>query len=548
MTLDYKTVATEKALSLLNNIPKDWLLEEVPSADDEPNVNVYLDKILPENEREITNKTATELLELQKSGKLTAYEITFAFCHRAALVHQLTNCCTEIFFDLAFKTAKELDEYFIKNNKLIGKLHGIPISLKDQINLPGITTAIGYIAPHISEEFELKITHRKSRNDISLIAQILQNEGAVFYVKTTVPTAMLGIETSSNLGTTYNSIDRHNSCGGSSGGEAALIGGGGSIIGLGTDIGGSIRAPSSVQGIYGFRPSSNRFPYLDIANSYPNQLAVCSVVGPMCQNISDTILVSEAILSSPLCDIDPKHIPLPWDNKKLEINEKIKIGFLESDGDILPHPPIVNNIRKMKKLLHNSDEVFECISLDENNLPVKFSQLGKLLLGLYSTDGFEEIKQFCKLSGEPLSDLFQRCFDDPCHMDTVAEFCDKAGLKYQYQQQFDKIFQDVDCFIMPTFSTVCWKAGDNAKVTSFYTRALNILDYTVMSFPVGIVDKDDVGYERTSFNSKMDESNWKYFNLENQIGKPVSLQLVCKRYHEEQCCALVKKITELLKK
>ena len=552
--MDYKQVAINKAKSLINSIPSEWLLDKIPSPEEQPNVNEYLDSILPENEKLITSSNANDLLHLQEIGKLTAYEITYAFCHRAALVHQLTNCCSEIFFDKAFNKAKELDDYRIKNNnKLIGKLHGIPISLKDQINLPQITTSIGYIAPHISKEFEKIITNRdENQNDISLIAEILQNNGAIFYVKTTVPMAMLGGETSSNLGTTLNSIDRNNSCGGSSGGEGALIGGKGSIIGIGTDIGGSIRIPSAVQGLFGLRGSSNRFPYLNIANSYPNQIGVCSVVGPMCSNINDLIHVSKVILNDPLCVQDPRCIPIKWRDDEEEVNDKVtNIGFLRWDGEILPHPPILNNIDKVYNILNGNDD-FNCQIIDENKLPVKLSQLGKLLLSFYNCDNFTEISNYCKLSGEPLSELFMRSFKfkEDNRMDNVEEFFNKVKLKYEYQLKFDKLFNElnIDCFIMPSYSTVCWNQGDNNKISNFYTRSINVLDYTAMTFPVGKVNENDVSFHRDDdeFINEMDENNWKYFNLAKQLGKPVTLQLICKRYKEEECCRIVKKIIELL--
>lgn len=95
--MDYKQVAINKAKSLINSIPSEWLLDKIPSPEEQPNVNEYLDSILPENEKLVTSSNANDLLHLQEIGKLTAYEITYAFCHRAALVHQLTNCCSEIF-------------------------------------------------------------------------------------------------------------------------------------------------------------------------------------------------------------------------------------------------------------------------------------------------------------------------------------------------------------------------------------------------------------------------------------------------------------------
>ena len=69
-----------------------------------------------------------------------------------------------------------------------------------------------------------------------------------------------------------------------------------------------------------------------------------------------------------------------------------------------------------------------------------------------------------------------------------------------------------------------------------------------MTFPVGKVNENDVSFHRDDdeFINEMDENNWKYFNLAKQLGKPVTLQLICKRYKEEECCRIVKKIIELL--
>jgi amidase len=548
--MDYKEVVARKTKSLMDSIPKEWILSEIPTVDEQPNVCTYLDSFLPENEQKITSATVAELIKLQEEKKITALDIAYAFCHRAALVHQLTNCCTEIFFERAFETAKALDEYFKETGLLKGKLHGIPISLKDQINLPGITTAIGFVAPHICEEFEKIVTGRPSRDSMSLIAKILEKQGAIFYVKTAVPMGMFGGETASNLGVTYNALDRKMSCGGSSGGEGALIGGGGSIIGLGTDLGGSIRMPSMAQGLFGLRPSSNRFPYLDIANSYPNQTISPSVVGPMCKNIEDLIYISELILSDPMCDRDPKHLPIKWDQdiiRKGLKGKKIKLGILKWDNEVMPHPPILNTIEKVQETLKSAEDKFEVIPLNGSKLPIKLSASAQLLLSLFSCDNYQEIENNCKLSGEKWIPRFERNYPQPGKVDSVIDYQIKAGKKYENQIKFDKIFEQVDCFIMPSFSTVCWKEGEIYKVNNFYTRSINPFDLTSMTFPIGRVTKEDVPFERTNFATEGDKSNWEYYDHESQIGKPVSLQLVCKRYHEEECCAIVKEITEIMK-
>ena len=73
-------------------------------------------------------------------------DVCRAFCHRAAVAHQLVNCCTEMFFDEALKRAEELDAYYKAHGSVLGPMHGIPVSLKEQFNVKGIESNMGYVA------------------------------------------------------------------------------------------------------------------------------------------------------------------------------------------------------------------------------------------------------------------------------------------------------------------------------------------------------------------------------------------------------------------
>ena len=96
----------------------------------------------------------------------------------------------------------------------------------------------------------------ESTSEESLLVGILANLGAVFYVKTTTPTAMMMMETVSNVwGETRNAYHSGTTSGGSSGGEGVLLAMRGSPLGVGTDIGGSIRIPSAFNFLYGLKPS-----------------------------------------------------------------------------------------------------------------------------------------------------------------------------------------------------------------------------------------------------------------------------------------------------
>jgi amidase len=90
----------------------------------------------------------------------------------------------------------------------------------------------------------------------TVLVGILARLGAIFYVKTTTPTAMMMMETISNVwGETNGAYHSGTSSGGSSGGEGVLLAMRGSPLGVGTDIGGSIRIPSAFNGLYGLKPT-----------------------------------------------------------------------------------------------------------------------------------------------------------------------------------------------------------------------------------------------------------------------------------------------------
>ena len=102
---------------------------------------------------------------------------------------------------------------------------------------------------------------------IAFIFQVLKKQGAVPFVRTNVPQTMLSYECSNPLyGLTVNPHDPTRIPGGSSGGEAALVGGGGSILGMGTDIGGSVRIPAHMCGCCSIKPTGGRIRSTDFKN------------------------------------------------------------------------------------------------------------------------------------------------------------------------------------------------------------------------------------------------------------------------------------------
>ncbi|CAF5108596.1 unnamed protein product, partial [Rotaria sp. Silwood1] len=113
---------------------------------------------------------------------------------------------------------------------------------------------------------------------------------AIIYVKTNVPQTLRFGETVNNIiGRTSNPYNRLLSCGGSSGGEGALLALHGSPLGVGTDIGGSIRIPASFSNLWSLKPSHGRLPYGNVRTTLDGKESSASVCGPMAQGASDLV-------------------------------------------------------------------------------------------------------------------------------------------------------------------------------------------------------------------------------------------------------------------
>ena len=140
----YLDLAAQKRAAQLALIPPEWRLSPIPSVDSVPDALAYLRRVLSPAELALTEETnITILLRKLSSGELSSLELTTAFAKRAALAHQLTTCCTEIFFEDAFANAKELDDCLAKTGKTAGPLHGLPVSIKDLFSVKGVDTSIG---------------------------------------------------------------------------------------------------------------------------------------------------------------------------------------------------------------------------------------------------------------------------------------------------------------------------------------------------------------------------------------------------------------------
>lgn len=148
----------------------------------------------------------------------------------------------------ALQTAKSHDEYQQRTSTTLGPLHGVPITLKDTYFVKGYDSSLG-----ISQ-----LTNKPSEYS-SVLYDVLTRQGAILLAKTNVPQTLLAFECNNPVfGRTHNPYVKGFTCGGSSGGEAAVLARNGSALGFGSDIGGSLRIPAGWSGIYSLKPTKGR--------------------------------------------------------------------------------------------------------------------------------------------------------------------------------------------------------------------------------------------------------------------------------------------------
>ncbi|KAH7346303.1 amidase [Rhexocercosporidium sp. MPI-PUGE-AT-0058] len=559
--VDWKALGAAKRDSVNALIPKSWLLTTpIPSATEQRDVTgKYIEQYLSPREIEITQTDAVGIVKNTTSGLWKAREVAEAFCHRAALAHQLVNCLHEIFFDAAIADAQKLDDYYAEHKKPIGPLHGLPVSLKDQFHVKDVETTMGYIG--WIGTFEGKKGTGKEKVFESEMVRELRDLGAILYCKTSVPHTLMAGETVNNIiGYTYNPKNRNLASGGSSGGEGALIGLKGSPVGFGTDIGGSIRIPAAFNGLYGIRPSSGRMPYEGMANSMDGQNSILSVVGPLGTSVGALKLVMKAILSQQPWLHDPLVAEIPWrDEQEQAVLDVIKssdgrqlaFGVMADDGTVRPQPPVRRAIdivvKTVEKLGHKVVEW----------KPPSHVRAAELALKTWLFDGGADVHGAFDLSGEPMASQITSAYGTRKEEFTASMISEVNVQKRQFQKEYMEYWNStasitgterpVDAVIAP-LAPFAAARPDMYKYYG-YSIWVNLLDYSASVLPVTLADKNvDVVDEGYKALNEMDGKVWEAYDPELYDGAHVSVQIVGRRFQEEKVLALTEYLGDALGK
>ncbi|GIZ49108.1 hypothetical protein CKM354_001214700 [Cercospora kikuchii] len=486
---------------------------------------------------------ATGLAAAIAKKELSAVAVATAFCKRAAIAHQLTCCLTQYFMDEALERARYLDEYLATHGKTVGPLHGVPIGVKEHMAIRGHWSSWGYFD-----------TRAWSEED-SLLVKILRDAGAVFYVKTNQPQGIMHLESDGWVGRVNNPHNVNLSSGGSTGGESALLAMKGSVLGLGTDIGGSIRGPSAFCGVFGYKPTSYTVTMKDmIPIGFPAELNVLCSIGPMSRTLRDVELFMQIVVGSKQYLHDPRIIPFPWTGLSTpRPNQPIKIGIMLNDGVITPQPPVLRALEwAQERLGKDSNFVLKPFKPYRADLAMKY--IGEM----YWPDAGINTKVALKKTGEPMHPLTKTVLspmttdfvdpEGPEKEQTATEITLQRVKRDEFRCEFVESWneQDVDVVLAP-----CFVGPASKHDTAFYwnyTALWNFVDYPgiVVPTPVKVEGNEKYNGDWKALSEKDAHVRqlWEEGGFENA---PINLQVIGRRYHDNQLIGIVGELGKVLR-
>ena len=227
--------------------------------------------------RPVTERSALELAAAIRAGTTTSRAVVDAHIELLERVNPRINAVVIERYEAARAEADAADRRVASGESDLPPLLGVPCTIKESLGFEGLAQSAGVVAAR----------ERLCPRSATIVQRLL-GAGAIPLGLTNVSELTLWVETENRLyGRTRNPYDPARTAGGSSGGEGAAIGSGGSPIGLGTDFGGSIRLPAFFNGVFGHKPSAGLIP---MTGHYPapgGSSAPFAFAGPLARRAED---------------------------------------------------------------------------------------------------------------------------------------------------------------------------------------------------------------------------------------------------------------------
>ena len=437
---------------------------------------------------------AAELAAAIRARRVSCREVVQAHLDRIDAVNPQVNAVTVVLADGALRAADQADRQ-VAAGRALGPLHGVPFTIKENIDLAGSATTQGVV--------ELKDAMPVA--DAPVVAH-LKRAGAIPIGRTNLPEFGLRWHTDNDLrGATLNPWDPSRTPGGSSGGDAAAIATGMSPLGIGNDMAGSLRYPAQCCGITALRPSLGRLSRIE-TSIFPDPPKfyeqIASVNGPMARHVKDLRLALN-VMSRPDAT-DPWWIPAPLLGSRMPGPIRVALTT-DPTGDGVT-PAVEAGIRKAAEILADAGYVID--EIDPPCLDQSTEVIGKIcdmeiqgylpeILPMMSADGRTALEV---MVGDTAPDL-------AAYMAAIAR-------RHSIARDWNLFMQGLPLVLGPISTVGPFQVGadlatDSAKRfmrSIALTEVCNLLGLPSLAVPVQVAD-----------------------------GLPQAVQLIGPRYYEDLC-------------
>jgi amidase len=305
------------------------------------------------NHHECAWLSAVAQIAAFQRGTLSPVDVLTAQIGRIEAEGHILNAVTFTHFEDALTAAEKAEQRYRQGRPR--PLEGVTVAIKDEFG------KTGWVVTQGSRVFK----DDRQREDHPVVAKLL-DAGAILHVQSTAPELyLIGVTWSDLWGVTRNPWNQSITPGGSSGGSAALVAAGMATLAIGSDMGGSIRIPCALTGLYGSKPAYGRIPSPD-----PSALVPHASPGPLGRILSDLMLLQNVMMGpAPGCPstLRPKlELPAPTGKRSRRLALSLDQGWATVEADV--NAAVRNAVRALERAGHTVEEIALDLETDEPSL------------------------------------------------------------------------------------------------------------------------------------------------------------------------------------
>ena len=417
-----------------------------------------------------------QLRELLDTRRVSSTELTETFLRRIERLNPKLNAYLTVTGEEALAAAKAADEK-IGQGRENGPLLGIPISLKDLEATKGIRSTMGSLA------YQDAIPEMDS-----VVAERIKASGAVLLGKTNTPEFGLQGTTENRLGDPCrNPWNTERTAGGSSGGAGAAVAAGMCPFATGTDGGGSIRNPSSFNGIFGIKPTLGRVPRAGgLGRPAPN---LTSQSGPMARNVRDAAILLKVLAGHDSRDPGSMRDSVPDFLAGLDNSVRgLRLAWSTGMGYAAIDPEVAS-------ITSTAARVFEELGCTVDDPAFALDNPIPAFLTIFYTGNYTVYGHLMEECPEKLSDNARFCFEHGSQA-TAADYARAIRAVDEMKAKIDDLMDTYDLLLTPTMAVPPFPIGQppdridgkDVPPRSSYspmTRPFNLSGQPAASVPCG---------------------------------------------------------------